>query len=69
MQGISAVTMFKSNQTQGKLAANIACRLGEQITTIRSGDIAIMDNDGVFILSVDVAQQLLSDCQKKAYRK
>tara|TARA_R110000751_G_scaffold40649_1_gene96054 strand:+ start:408 stop:560 length:153 start_codon:yes stop_codon:yes gene_type:complete len=24
-----------------------------------------MDNDGVFILSVDVAQQLLSDCQKK----
>ena len=55
MQGISAVTMFKSNQTQGKLAANMACRLDEQIAIIRSGDIAIIDSDGVFILSVDVA--------------
>ncbi len=55
MQGISAVTMFKSNQTQGKLAPDIACRFGKQITTIHSGDIAIMDSDGVFILSVDVA--------------
>jgi regulator of RNase E activity RraA len=65
IQGISAVTMFKSNQTQGKLAPDIACRLGEQIAIIRSGDIAIMDSDDVFILSVDIAQQLLSDCQKK----
>ncbi|WP_298807485.1 hypothetical protein [uncultured Psychrobacter sp.] len=48
-----------------KIAPDIAYRLGEQTTTIRSSDIAIMDNDGVFILSVDVAQQLLSDCQKK----
>jgi 4-hydroxy-4-methyl-2-oxoglutarate aldolase len=63
-QGISAVTTFKSNQAQGTLAPDIAYRFGEQ-TTIRSGDIAIMDNDGVFILSVDVAQQLLSDYQKK----
>jgi len=55
MQGISAVTMFKSNQTQGKLAPDTACRLGEQATTIRSGDIAIMDSDDVFILSADVA--------------
>ena len=64
-QGISAVTTSKSNQAQGTLASDIAYRFGEQTTTIRSGDIAIMDNDGVFILSVDVAQQLLSDCQKK----
>ncbi|MGE6474351.1 RraA family protein [Psychrobacter sp. NPDC078631] len=64
-QGISAVTTFKSNQAQGTLAPDIAYRFGEQTTTIRSGDIAIMDNDGVFILSVGVAQQLLSDCQKK----
>jgi|TARA_R110000850_G_scaffold271025_1_gene404607 hypothetical protein len=55
MQGISAVTMFKSNQTQGKLAPDIACRLGEQATTIRLGDIAIMDSDGVLILSANVA--------------
>ena len=55
MQGISAVTMFKSNQVQGALAPDIACRLGEQATTIRLGDIAIMDSDDVFILSVDVA--------------
>ncbi|WP_162799501.1 RraA family protein [Psychrobacter proteolyticus] len=64
-QGISAVTTFKSNQVQGTLAPDICYRFGEQATTIHSGDIAIMDNDGVFILSVDIAQQLLSDCQKK----
>ncbi|MGE6440229.1 hypothetical protein ACQKC9_01535 [Psychrobacter sp. NPDC078409] len=54
-QGIGAITTFKSNQTQGKLAPDIACRLGKQIAIIRSGDIAIMDSDDVFILSVDVA--------------
>jgi len=64
-QGISAVTTFKSGHMQGTLASDIAYRFGEQITTIRSGDIAIMDNDGVFILPVEVAQQLLPDCQKK----
>ncbi|MFT5121340.1 MAG: 4-hydroxy-4-methyl-2-oxoglutarate aldolase [Psychrobacter glaciei] len=64
-QGISAVTTFKSNQAQGTLASDICYRFGEQTTIIRSGDIAMMDSDGVFILSVDVAQQLLSDCQKK----
>ncbi|WP_413190575.1 RraA family protein [Psychrobacter sp. AT9] len=64
-QGISAVTTFKSDQAQGTLASDICYRFGEQTTIIRSGDIAMMDSDGVFILSVDVAQQLLSDCQKK----
>ncbi|WP_010197383.1 RraA family protein [Psychrobacter sp. PAMC 21119] len=64
-QGISAITTFKSDQTKGTLASDIAYRFAEQTTIIRSGDIAIMDSDGVFILSVDVAQQLLSDCQKK----
>lgn len=64
-QGISSITTFKSNQSQGKLASDICYRFGEQPTTIRSGDIAMMDNDGVFILPVDVAQQLLPDCQKK----
>jgi len=51
-QGIGAITTFKSNQTQGTLAPNICYRFGEQIAIIRSGDIAIMDSDGVFILSV-----------------
>ena len=64
-QGISAVTTFKSDQAQGVLASDIAYRFGEQTTIIRSGDIAMMDNDGVFILPIDVAQQLLPDCQKK----
>ncbi|MGP9558388.1 hypothetical protein [Psychrobacter sp. AOP7-A1-24] len=64
-QGISAVTTFRSNQAQGKLVSDITYLSEKQTTTIRSGNIAIMDNDGVFILSVDVAQQLLSDCQKK----
>ncbi|MGP9545549.1 hypothetical protein ACT3QR_11175 [Psychrobacter sp. AOP7-B1-25] len=64
-QGIRAVTTSKSNQLQGKLVSDITYRFGEQTTTIRSGDIAIMDNDGVFILSIEVAKQLLSDCQKK----
>ncbi|NYR10768.1 hypothetical protein [Psychrobacter sp. BI730] len=59
------MTTFKSTQAQGTLASDIAYRFGEQATTIRSGDIAIMDNDGVFILSVDIAQQLLSGCQNK----
>lgn len=64
-QGISAITTFKSNQAQGTLASDICYRFGEQKTTIRSGDIAMMDNDGVFILPVNIAQQLLPDCQKK----
>lgn len=64
-QGISAVTTFKSDQAQGTLASDIVYRFGKQTTIIRSGDIAMMDNDGVFILPVDVAQQLLLDCQKK----
>ncbi|MDN3441992.1 MAG: hypothetical protein ACKVLO_02505 [Pseudomonadales bacterium] len=49
------MTTFKSTQAQGTLASDIAYRFGEQATTIRSGDIAIMDSDDVFILSVDVA--------------
>lgn len=64
-QGISAVTTFKSNQVQGTLAPDICYRFGEQATTIHSGDIAIMDNDGVFVLSAAMAQQLSADCQKK----
>ncbi|MBI0426477.1 RraA family protein [Psychrobacter sp. NG27] len=66
-QGISSITTFKSNQAPGTgtLASDIAYRSGEQTTMICSGDIALMDNDGVFILPVDVAQQLLLDCQKK----
>ncbi|CAN6960372.1 MULTISPECIES: RraA family protein [Psychrobacter] len=64
-QGISSITTFKSNQAPGTLASDICYRFGEQITTIRSGDIVIMDNDGVFILPIDVAQKLLLDCQNK----
>lgn len=64
-QGVSAITTFKSNEELGKLASNIHYRFEEQTTTIRSGDIAIMDNDGVFVLPVAMAQQLSSDCQKK----
>lgn len=64
-QGISAVTTFKSEQTHGVLAFDIHYRFGAQTTMIRSGDIAIMDNDGVFVLSPDIAQQLLPNCQTK----
>lgn len=64
-QGISAVTTFKSEQTHGVLASDIHYRFGAQTTMIRSGDIAIMDNDGVFVLSPDIAQQLLQNCQTK----
>ena len=64
-QGVSSVTTFKSNATEGVLGADIRYRFGEQHTLIRSGDIAIMDNDGVFVLSLEVAQQLLPDCQSK----
>lgn len=54
-QGINAITTFKSNQVQGKLAPDICYRFGKQITTFHSGKIAIMDGGGVFILSVNVA--------------
>lgn len=64
-QGVSAVTTFKSNDTKGMLGADIRYRFGEQSTVIRSGNIAIMDNDGMFVLSPEVAQQLLPDCQDK----
>ncbi len=64
-QGISAVTTFKSDHIQGTLASDITYHFGEQTTTIYSGDIAIMDNDGIFVLPINVAQQLLPDFQKK----
>ena len=64
-QGVSAVTTFKSNDTKGVLGADIRYRFGAQTTLIRSGDISIMDNDGVFVLPLEVAQQLLPDCQDK----
>lgn len=64
-QGVSAVTTFKSNDEQGKLASNIHYHFNQQTTSICSGDIAIMDNDGVFVLSAALAQQLSSDCQNK----
>lgn len=64
-QGISAVTTFKSEQAYGVLASDIHYRFGAQTTLIRAGDIAIMDNDGVFVLPPDMAQQLLPDCQTK----
>lgn len=64
-QGISAVTTFKSEQAHGVLASDIHYRFGAQTTLIRSGDIAIMDNDGVFVLPPDMAQQLLPNCKTK----
>lgn len=64
-QGISAVTTFKSNKAQGQLGSNINYRFNEQSTSICSGDIVIMDNDGVFVLSARMAQQLSTNCQKK----
>lgn len=64
-QGVSAITTFKSNDTKGVLGADIHYCFGEQSTLIHSGDIAIMDNDGVFVLPLEVAQQLLPDCQDK----
>lgn len=64
-QGVSAVTTYKSDQIQGVLASDIDYRFEAQSTLIRSGDIAIMDNDGVFVLPLDLAQQLLADCKTK----
>ena len=64
-QGVSAVTTYKSDQIQGVLASDIDYRFEAQSTLIRSGDIAIMDNDGVFVLPLDLAQQLLPDCKAK----
>ncbi|WP_201535474.1 RraA family protein [Psychrobacter immobilis] len=64
-QGVSAVTTYKSGQIQGVLASDIDYRFEAQSTLIRSGDIAIMDNDGVFVLPLDLAQQLLPECKSK----
>lgn len=64
-KGISALTTFKSPQAAGTLAADIDYRFGEQVIPIYSGGIAIMDNDGVFILPIAIAQQLAKRCQKK----
>ena len=64
-QGVSAVTTFKSHETKGMLGDDIRYRFGAKSTLIRSGDIAIMDNDGIFVLPLEVAQQLLPDCKDK----
>ena len=64
-QGISAITTFKSNGAEGKLASNIYYHFNKQTMSICSGDIAIMDNDGVFVLPPTLAQQLSENCQKK----
>lgn len=65
VKGVSAVTTFKSQAAKGVLAADINYRVDTQNTLIRSGDIAIMDNDGVFVLPIEVAEQLLPECQAK----
>lgn len=64
-QGVSALTTFRSEQDQGVLAVDIDYRFADQTVTIGAGDIAIMDNDGVFVLSVELAQALLTRCQEK----
>ncbi|WP_227429415.1 IucA/IucC family protein [Psychrobacter sp. I-STPA6b] len=66
-QGVSALTTFKSENTQGHLDVDLEYPLATNTTktTIHSGDIAVMDNDGVFILTPELAESLLADCQKK----
>ncbi len=63
--GISSLTTFKSDDAQGRLNTIIHYKRSHYQTQIQSGDIAIMDNDGVFILSKSLAKKHLVACQKK----
>lgn len=68
-RGVSALTTFKSDAQSGELHSTITYGSdqsnGVTASIINSGDIAILDNDGVFVLSPKRAQEILADCQKK----
>ena len=73
--GVSALTTSKPSarhtcqDESGKQAGKQGGKLGAPIayadTTIHSGDIAIMDADGVFVLSPSKAADLLPACKQK----
>lgn len=64
-KGVSSLTTFQNNGVQGKLNSVIDYQVDDYKTQIRSGDMAIVDDDGVFILSKDKAQEILPHCEKK----
>lgn len=63
--GLSSVTTFKSDSAMGSLNKDIHYQRGQESVTIRSGDLALMDNDGVFVLPPELAQQLQQPCRNK----
>ncbi|GAA0314240.1 RraA family protein [Psychrobacter aestuarii] len=69
-KGISAITTSntKGNDAPaGMLGAAIDYQPAPDMDSVRiqTGDIAVMDADGVFVLAPDAAAQLLSECQDK----
>lgn len=64
--GISALTTHKSIAEQGEINCCLKYQTDDNNTvTINSGDVAVMDNDGVFILPLPLAESLIKDCQQK----
>lgn len=63
--GVSSLTTYHSNNACGENGADIVYQRDKANVTIRNGDIAILDNDGVFVLSEEQATMLSEACLKK----
>ena len=63
--GVSSITTFKSEGPIGTLHEEIHYQGNQHQVTLRTGELALLDNDGVFVLSAELAQQLLPECKAK----
>lgn len=66
-QDISALTTANSEGIQGSIESDIYYQPADNsaIVGIKTGDLAVLDNDGVFVLSMSEADALLAPCQQK----
>lgn len=64
-KGVSALTTSQSHGDFGDIGRAIDYTVGHYATQIRSNDLAVMDDDGVFVLSASKAKQYLNDCINK----
>lgn len=66
-QGISSLTTANREGRQGEIKSDLYYQLPDDRATvcIKTGDLAVLDNDGVFVLSVSQANALLVRCQQK----
>lgn len=63
--GVSALTTYEGDGKEGRLNTPVNYQYQCYETKIYPGNIAVLDDDGVFILSDDTARDILVTCQRK----